>query len=451
MADHFNDAAAATLLAQSALSGPLPEHLSPEAALDILAREFSSLPSIVRGGELLVAASDSPVQFKVRADYLCDGVADQTEIQAALDALAPFGGRVSCAPGTYNFSAGVVVTDPDQYTLTGYGARVVLGANNLVAFTIQQHSTSVNYGVTVEGFLIDGASRSGGIAVAFVDTNWSTLRNVRILNCPTCILMHAKDANQFVEGICLDNVVGRGWTVAGIEYRRTGGTNSFGQHHYRNVGFSSGSGTGVILPTGCSIYRSTMEIGVWVGSNQVAFDFDGDFDSAELHLFVEGSTGSTGNTGVKVGTNASLLDTSDNFWSFWGTIATQIDNSFSKNFAYTRGRRYTGVTNAAPLQVFKHGTSGAYASLGFGGVGGGRLDLGSAGTLDVNVYRNAADVLKSDDRIEAADSMTVKVIAGAPTDGAFLHTPPDGTVALDSTNSRWYVRVGGTWKFVALA
>lgn len=49
---------------------------------------------------------------------------------------------------------------------------------------------------------------------------------------------------------------------------------------------------------------------------------------------------------------------------------------------------------------------------------------------------------------------SVLVKAGAPADSDFtalgLPTPPNGTLALDSTNSRLYVRVGGTWKYAAL-
>lgn len=41
-------------------------------------------------------------------------------------------------------------------------------------------------------------------------------------------------------------------------------------------------------------------------------------------------------------------------------------------------------------------------------------------------------------------------VAGAVSDGNFAATPPDNTMALDTTNSRLYVRVGGTWKYAQL-
>jgi len=70
---------------------------------------------------------------------------------------------------------------------------------------------------------------------------------------------------------------------------------------------------------------------------------------------------------------------------------------------------------------------------------------------DANLYRNSADVLKTDDALVVADALTPKVFSGAPTDGGFLHTPPNGTIAIDNTNSKLYVRINGTWKAVTVA
>ena len=49
---------------------------------------------------ILVAAHDSPEAAKVLADYTCDGIADQVEIQQAIDASRARGAAVSSAsPG----------------------------------------------------------------------------------------------------------------------------------------------------------------------------------------------------------------------------------------------------------------------------------------------------------------------------------------------------------------
>lgn len=54
-------------------------------------------------------------------------------------------------------------------------------------------------------------------------------------------------------------------------------------------------------------------------------------------------------------------------------------------------------------------------------------------------------------RVNFTDGLTTKVKAGAIADGDFSGTPPDGTVGIDTTNSRVYVRVGGVWKSVVVA
>lgn len=40
--------------------------------------------------------------------------------------------------------------------------------------------------------------------------------------------------------------------------------------------------------------------------------------------------------------------------------------------------------------------------------------------------------------------------AGTISDADFPHAPPNGSQGLDSTNNRWYVRIGGVWKYTAL-
>jgi len=80
----------------------------------------------------------------------------------------------------------------------------------------------------------------------------------------------------------------------------------------------------------------------------------------------------------------------------------------------------------------------------------GRLDWGSgAASFDTNLYRSAANVLRTDDQFQAADGIVTKVKAGPPVDADF-RTATDGCLAVDSMNNRLYVRIGGQWRSVAL-
>jgi len=99
----------------------------------------------------LVAASNAPSEWKTVADYVCDGVADQSEIQSA------FGGGegIVLSPGTFNISGDIEATYGD---MTGQGAD-----QTQLTFTNNAHlyanSTAVQ---TIQGFSFYGSGYSGG-------------------------------------------------------------------------------------------------------------------------------------------------------------------------------------------------------------------------------------------------------------------------------------------------
>ena len=70
---------------------------------------------------LVVAASDS--LHPERADYICDGVDDQVEIQAAIDALPSGGGKVLLMDGTFNVHTCIYI-NRDNVVLEGYSANI---------------------------------------------------------------------------------------------------------------------------------------------------------------------------------------------------------------------------------------------------------------------------------------------------------------------------------------
>jgi len=87
---------------------------------------------------LVVAAKDSPADAKAQADYIGDGVADDVEIQAAVDTMgAAGGGKVILLEGTYQLSDAVYMAS--HTTLEGQGYDTLL---------IQQ---SANRCITVQG------------------------------------------------------------------------------------------------------------------------------------------------------------------------------------------------------------------------------------------------------------------------------------------------------------
>ena len=76
-------------------------------------REEQKLPT------RLVGAKNVPEEVRAAADYLCDGVDDQVEIQAALDSLPLDGGRVFLSgwfkiDGTIKVTKGKVLEGVDR-------------------------------------------------------------------------------------------------------------------------------------------------------------------------------------------------------------------------------------------------------------------------------------------------------------------------------------------------
>jgi len=72
---------------------------------------------------LIVAASNS--LDTTRADYVCDGIDDQEEINDALNALAAHGGRVSLLDGTYQITNSIIIPN-SHVTLVGLGSNTTI-------------------------------------------------------------------------------------------------------------------------------------------------------------------------------------------------------------------------------------------------------------------------------------------------------------------------------------
>ncbi len=83
---------------------------------------------ITRSATLVVAASDSSEKSKAQADYVCDGTADNVEIQAALDALPATGGEIHFLDGTFQLAA-TVARAIDNVKWSGIGMGTYLKYN----------------------------------------------------------------------------------------------------------------------------------------------------------------------------------------------------------------------------------------------------------------------------------------------------------------------------------
>lgn len=396
---------------------------------------------------VLVAANDSPAAVKARAAFLCDGTADEVQVQAACDALTA-GGVVILAPGTYNFAAGVVNTANVPLRIVGHGATINL-ASGITGFKVSQGIVSGIRGVRHVGLRIIGTGAGGtNIGILLEDTNNSTIEDCYLSDCLVAIDFHSNAATKFVEGTLLDNVLvrdcGTGWRM-----RTTSGTGSFMQTVARGLKIANCT-TGVDLQASGQLMRAWVQGTVWIGSSQTGWKFDGVIEDSHLIMAVEGATGSTGNTGVYVGTNASQTEQAFLWMKFTGAINTQLDNTGSKDFVMmVSGETVNFSTGFARIGYRRQGDS--TDRIRFTAVtNGGKIEFGDGTSLDVNLYRNAANLLLTDDKFDPA-SLNLQTKAGTPVDGDVTGGAADGDVIWDSTGTILYVRSGGSWVNAAAA
>ncbi len=84
-----------------------------------------------RAASYVIAASDAPTVWKQQADYVCDGTADNVEIQAAinLSVTTSYGGTVLLSPGTFTLADSIYFIDNSANQLhtthlKGSGVRI---------------------------------------------------------------------------------------------------------------------------------------------------------------------------------------------------------------------------------------------------------------------------------------------------------------------------------------
>lgn len=138
----------------------------------------------------VVAAADASVEVRKAARYVCDGVADQVQIQAAIDAAkAEGGGIVQLSGGTFNLTATLSITgntdedNADTTTLRGVGAQATtlkMASNvNGVELTNWAMANIEDLGIVVAGTgsCIHSTAVLSGNEVSF----WhSSFRNLRL-------------------------------------------------------------------------------------------------------------------------------------------------------------------------------------------------------------------------------------------------------------------------------
>lgn len=266
------------------------------------------------GGFVTVAAVDAPAAVRGRADYVCDGIADDVEINAALSASR----AVLLAGTTFTISNPVLIRQHGQM-LVGQGVAVNPANSDGGGGTlIRLDATLADYSAFTNGYLIDVDAPSGG-----------TTPRARVT---------LKDFGVFGAN--------KGTNVSGIHFRGH-------QGHVDHVFVSSMSGHGVVFEGfsvwemyntrmwGCEVHHNSGH-GIWCTANNVGDDHfvdnqtynnggDGFRADGSSHQIVNHHSYANGGSGIYVGgLNTKLvnckLETNNPGILIDGVGGTQISN-----------------------------------------------------------------------------------------------------------------------------
>jgi len=146
-------------------------------------------PSDIVAPDIVVAASNSSEHVKKIADYVCDGVDDQVEIQAAIDSFSG-PGRILLAEGLFSFSSGITI--PSSFMLLGMGWNTVLKiAEGASSFTLISNDdpTGGNSSIAVRDLKIDGSydlnAGTGYDYIKLDNCSYVKVNNIYVTNAET--------------------------------------------------------------------------------------------------------------------------------------------------------------------------------------------------------------------------------------------------------------------------
>ena len=148
-------------------------------------RTIWRLPGLgTRAATFVVAASNSSPQSKAQADYVCDGVDDQVEIQRAIDSLPVGGGRVLLLEGGFILSNSIILDDRVSLYGMGVESTNLFLANNSNASVLKTATGRQHWFIQVGHLAIDGnkANQTAGHGIDFFGANHTILESILVQN-----------------------------------------------------------------------------------------------------------------------------------------------------------------------------------------------------------------------------------------------------------------------------
>lgn len=198
--------------------------------------------NVTRSATYVIAASDATSHVIAQADYVCDGTADEIEIQAAIDDLTS-GGMVQLSQGNFTLSDTILLDD--YITIQGEGWSTIITQGNSVT-TNQPNIFTLNgkTGVHIRNMKLVGTGVApntftstygyvGDAIMAYNGSTYSYFEDLLITDAGA----NAFDTNSIVE---LDNQVISGTRTSHLYVNRVIGVDSLSttfdiDHGARNI------------------------------------------------------------------------------------------------------------------------------------------------------------------------------------------------------------------------
>lgn len=211
-----------------------------------------------RGPTFLVAATGATDARKASADFVCDGTADDVQIQAAIDALPAGGGTVMLTEGTLTVASPVQLKSGTR--LIGQGrssfnpasGTIIKAVASLDDNIIELASNAVTY-FELRDFVIDGnkANQASGVGISI---DWT---GTSITNAPRVLLQNLMIASCKNNGMTVVQPAGMGGGVM----------NMIDVHAWQNDGINFDIGGSDLHAMGCVANRSGLEGWKLTGGN----------------------------------------------------------------------------------------------------------------------------------------------------------------------------------------
>lgn len=207
-------------------------------------------------------------------DYLCDGTADDVEINAAIQALPSTGGEIVILDGTYNITA-TIAMNKDNVTLSGNEAGTIIS----FAFNSNAIYCSGYSSIQVESLTIIGDSQSydnsSGISVfnANATENKCTIKNVTVKKTTRGISLGNVSYSIISNCKFIDNYYGV--NINGVNFTVISENQIYNS---RNTGINGNNSKSIIISN--NIIDTTVYNGIDIGnttfsciSNNIVRDF----------------------------------------------------------------------------------------------------------------------------------------------------------------------------------